>query len=99
VNVQIFNDNLKDLQVLDTEEAGLDTVDYPQPFNIIEGPLMERITIAGDLFGGQDVPAAGDQVCARDEEGRSALHSPHGGREGAQFKKICRGPLDGVPQA
>jgi hypothetical protein len=99
VNVQIFNDNLKELQVLDTEEAGLDTVDYPQPFNIIEGPLMERITIAGDLFGGQDVPAAGDQVCARDEEGRSALHSPHGGGEGAQFKKICRGPLDGVPQA
>jgi 5-methyltetrahydrofolate--homocysteine methyltransferase len=36
---------------LDTEETRLDTVDYPQPFNMIAGPLMERINIIGDLFG------------------------------------------------
>jgi len=35
----------------DTEEARLDTVNYPVPLNIIEGPLMEGMNIIGDLFG------------------------------------------------
>jgi len=35
----------------DTEEARLDTVNYPMPLNIIEGPLMEGMNIIGDLFG------------------------------------------------
>jgi 5-methyltetrahydrofolate--homocysteine methyltransferase len=36
---------------VDTEEARLDTVNYPVPLNIIEGPLMEGMNIIGDLFG------------------------------------------------
>eukprot|EP00283_Hemiselmis_rufescens_P004932 CAMPEP_0173434836 /NCGR_PEP_ID=MMETSP1357-20121228/13534_1 /TAXON_ID=77926 /ORGANISM="Hemiselmis rufescens, Strain PCC563" /LENGTH=1285 /DNA_ID=CAMNT_0014399743 /DNA_START=10 /DNA_END=3867 /DNA_ORIENTATION=- len=35
----------------DTEEARADTVSYPKPLNIIEGPLMEGMNIIGDLFG------------------------------------------------
>jgi 5-methyltetrahydrofolate--homocysteine methyltransferase len=35
----------------DVEEARLDTVAYPAPLNIIEGPLMEGMNTIGDLFG------------------------------------------------
>ncbi|OMJ24992.1 Methionine synthase [Smittium culicis] len=37
--------------VEDTEEARLDTVSFPKPLNIIEGPLMKGMSIVGDLFG------------------------------------------------
>ncbi|KAF2351973.1 Cobalamin (vitamin B12)-binding domain [Trinorchestia longiramus] len=35
----------------DTEEARLNTQDYPRPLNIIEGPLMKGMSTVGDLFG------------------------------------------------
>ncbi|KAJ2083871.1 hypothetical protein H4R24_000523 [Coemansia sp. RSA 988] len=37
--------------VEDTEEARLDTVTYPRPLNVIEGPLMDGMSVVGDLFG------------------------------------------------
>ena len=36
---------------VDVEEARQDKVSYPQPLNIIEGPLMEGMNTIGDLFG------------------------------------------------
>ena len=36
---------------VDTEEARVDTANYPAPLQIIEGPLMEGMNIIGDLFG------------------------------------------------
>ncbi|XP_059179228.1 methionine synthase-like [Physella acuta] len=35
----------------DTEEARQNTVLYPRPLNVIEGPLMKGMSIVGDLFG------------------------------------------------
>jgi 5-methyltetrahydrofolate--homocysteine methyltransferase len=35
----------------DAEEARLNKLMYPRPLNIIEGPLMEGMSIVGDLFG------------------------------------------------
>jgi len=40
----------KDIET-DIEEARQDTIAYPQPLNIIEGPLMEGMNTIGDLFG------------------------------------------------
>ncbi|KAJ2900814.1 hypothetical protein IWW38_000189 [Coemansia aciculifera] len=37
--------------VEDTEEARLDKVSYPRPLNVIEGPLMDGMSVVGDLFG------------------------------------------------
>ncbi|KAG0249775.1 hypothetical protein BG011_008939 [Mortierella polycephala] len=37
--------------VEDTEEARQDSVKYPRPLNVIEGPLMSGMSIVGDLFG------------------------------------------------
>ncbi len=37
--------------VEDTELARLNTSRYPRPLNIIEGPLMDGMSIVGDLFG------------------------------------------------
>ncbi|PIK57079.1 putative methionine synthase-like [Apostichopus japonicus] len=37
--------------VADTEEARLDRKLYPRPLNVIEGPLMQGMSIVGDLFG------------------------------------------------
>ncbi|KAG0238891.1 hypothetical protein BGW42_000052 [Actinomortierella wolfii] len=37
--------------VEDTEEARRDTATYPRPLNVIEGPLMNGMSIVGDLFG------------------------------------------------
>jgi len=37
--------------VADTEEARSDQVTYPQPLNVIEGPLMAGMSTVGDLFG------------------------------------------------
>ncbi|XP_076441895.1 methionine synthase-like [Babylonia areolata] len=37
--------------VEDTEEARADSVSYPRPLNVIEGPLMDGMSIVGDLFG------------------------------------------------
>jgi len=37
--------------VEDTEEARSDVVAYPRPLNVIEGPLMDGMSIVGDLFG------------------------------------------------
>ncbi|KAI8870927.1 methionine synthase-like protein [Ramicandelaber brevisporus] len=37
--------------VEDTEEARLDTVRFPRPLNVIEGPLMDGMNIVGNLFG------------------------------------------------
>ncbi|KAJ1991480.1 hypothetical protein GGI25_003463 [Coemansia spiralis] len=35
----------------DTEEARLDKQSYPRPLNVIEGPLMDGMSVVGDLFG------------------------------------------------
>ncbi|KAL8568291.1 hypothetical protein ACOMHN_040864 [Nucella lapillus] len=35
----------------DTEEARSDSIAYPRPLNVIEGPLMDGMSIVGDLFG------------------------------------------------
>uniref|UniRef100_T1JGD5 Methionine synthase n=1 Tax=Strigamia maritima TaxID=126957 RepID=T1JGD5_STRMM len=35
----------------DTEEARLNTIKYPRPLNVIEGPLMKGMGVVGDLFG------------------------------------------------
>jgi len=35
----------------DTEEARADTVKYPRPLHIIEGPLMDGMRTVGELFG------------------------------------------------
>lgn len=37
--------------VEDTEEARQDSVKYPRPLNVIEGPLMKGMSTVGDLFG------------------------------------------------
>jgi len=37
--------------VEDTEEARCDSDKYPKPLNVIEGPLMDGMSIVGDLFG------------------------------------------------
>ncbi|KAJ1879022.1 hypothetical protein LPJ71_010847, partial [Coemansia sp. S17] len=37
--------------VEDTEEARLDKASYPRPLNVIEGPLMDGMSVVGDLFG------------------------------------------------
>ncbi|XP_071833315.1 methionine synthase-like [Apostichopus japonicus] len=37
--------------VADTEEARLNRKLYPRPLNVIEGPLMQGMSIVGDLFG------------------------------------------------
>ena len=37
--------------VQDTEEARQNTDAYPRPLNIIEGPLMDGMSIVGELFG------------------------------------------------
>ncbi|CAG5115167.1 unnamed protein product, partial [Candidula unifasciata] len=37
--------------VEDTEEARQNSVLYPRPLNVIEGPLMKGMSIVGDLFG------------------------------------------------
>ena len=43
---------------------------------------MDGMNVVGDLFGaGQDVPAAGGEVGARDEAGGGAPDSVHRGRE------------------
>ena len=66
--------------VVDTEEARLQV---ERPLHVIEGPLMDGMNVVGDLFGSrQDVPAAGREIGARDEEGRRAPDSLHRGREG-----------------
>lgn len=37
--------------VEDTEEARLNKELYPRPLNVIEGPLMDGMSVVGDLFG------------------------------------------------
>ncbi|KAI8319189.1 methionine synthase [Martensiomyces pterosporus] len=37
--------------VEDTEEARIDKNSYPRPLNVIEGPLMDGMSVVGDLFG------------------------------------------------
>ena len=37
--------------VEDTEAARQDSVTYPRPLNVIEGPLMAGMSVVGDLFG------------------------------------------------
>ena len=37
--------------VEDTEEARVNKDLYPRPLNVIEGPLMNGMSIVGDLFG------------------------------------------------
>ncbi|KAL1925084.1 uncharacterized protein VTP21DRAFT_4738 [Calcarisporiella thermophila] len=37
--------------VEDTEEARLNKEKYPRPLNVIEGPLMNGMSVVGDLFG------------------------------------------------
>jgi 5-methyltetrahydrofolate--homocysteine methyltransferase len=82
---------------LDTEETRLDTVDYPQPFNMIAGPLMERINIIGDLFGVGKMFLPQGIKSARVMKKAVAHLTPL--MEAEKVRKICPGPLDGVPQA
>ena len=50
-----------------------------RPLEVIEGPLMDGMNVVGDLLRrGQDVPAAGRQVGARDEAGGRAPRAVHG---------------------
>ena len=35
----------------DTEEARANSVLYPRPLHVIEGPLMTGMKVVGDLFG------------------------------------------------
>ena len=64
----------------DTEEA---RVKLKRPLSVIEGPLMDGMSVVGDLFGaGQDVLAAGGEIGAGDEEGGRLPLPVHGGREG-----------------
>jgi hypothetical protein len=52
--------------VEDTEEArARRSLRGGRPINVIEGPLMDGMNIVGDLFGGQDVPAAGREAGRR----------------------------------
>jgi 5-methyltetrahydrofolate--homocysteine methyltransferase len=37
--------------VEDTEEARCDVVRYPRALNVIEGPLMNGMSVVGELFG------------------------------------------------
>ena len=54
-----------------------------RPLEVIEGPLMDGMNVVGDLFGcREDVPAAGGEVGAGDEEGRRLPHPLHRGGEG-----------------
>ena len=63
--------------VADTEEA---RQQIARPIEVIEGPLMAGMNVVGDLFGvGQDVPAAGGEERARDEEGGRAPAALHRG--------------------
>ena len=62
---------------IDVEEARIRST---RPLDVIEGPLMAGMNIVGDLFGaGQNVPAAGGQIRARDEAGRRVPPALHGG--------------------
>jgi 5-methyltetrahydrofolate--homocysteine methyltransferase len=50
----------------DVEEA---RQKYPQPIEVIEGPMMDGMNVVGDLFGaGKDVSAAGGEKCPGDEK-------------------------------
>ena len=54
-----------------------------RPLHVIEGPLMDGMNVVGDLFTGQDVPAAGGEIGARDEAGGRVPDAVHGaGEEG-----------------
>ena len=73
---------ITDYIVEDTEEARAASTE--RPIQVIEGPLMDGMNVVGDLFGaGQDVPAAGGEVGARDEAGGRAPRALHRGGEGA----------------
>jgi len=63
----------------DTEEA---RVDSARPLDVIEGPLMDGMKHRRrPVWLGQDVPPAGGQVRARDEEGGRPPRALHGGRK------------------
>ena len=54
-----------------------------RPIEVIEGPLMDGMNTVGDLFGSRaDVPAAGGEERARDEEGGGPPGAFHRAREG-----------------
>ena len=73
--------------VADTEEA---RAKAKRPLDVIEGPLMAGMNVVGDsVRRGQDVPAAGREVGAGDEEGGRLSGAVHGrgegcGRDGAR---------------
>ena len=68
----------------DTEEA---RKKLGRPLAVIEGPLMDGMSVVGDLFGaGKMFLPAGGEVGARDEEGRRLPHSVHGGGEGGDAR-------------
>ena len=67
-----------------------------RPLHVIEGPLMDGMNIVGDLFGaGQDVPAAGGEVGARDEAGGGPPAALHRGREEGAGRRRRRGQGQG----
>ena len=65
----------------DAEEA---RQQFDRPLEVIEGPLMDGMQIVGrPLRRGEDVPPAGREVRARDEEGGRLPRAVHAGGEGA----------------
>ncbi len=58
----------------DTEEA---RAELGVPLKVIEGPLMDGMSVVGDLFGaGKDVPAPGGEERPCDEKGCSLISQP-----------------------
>jgi len=54
-----------------------------RPLAVIEGPLMDGMSVVGDLFGaGKMFLAAGREERARDEKSRRVPDAVHGGRKG-----------------
>ena len=63
-----------------------------RPIDVIEGPLMDGMNVVGDLFGvGQDVPAAGGEVGAGDEEGGRPSAALHRGGQGRRARAARAG--------
>ena len=91
--VHALVNGINEFIVEDAEEARLE---LGEPLQVIEGPLMDGMNVVGDLFGaGQDVPAAGGEVGARDEAGRRAPRAVHGGQAQRRARRRARDHGDG----
>ena len=63
---------------IDAEEA---RVKLGRPLLVIEGPLMDGMSVVEPVRVRQDVPAASGEVCPRHEESGGAPDAVHGSRE------------------